>query len=85
MQMAASTLTHENAMEVKRQLKAAIAAGDAVWVLSGLERLDSCAVALVLEWKRMVAEAGLTPEIKGIPEKLRSLFTVYGLTELLES
>ena len=64
-------------------LDVALAAGMVRVDFSGVTATDSSAVALLLEWCRRAKARGVVLELHAIPDSLRSLIAVYGLTELL--
>ncbi len=48
-----------------------------------LERFDSSALAVLLECRRDALALGKGFEVRGLPERLRSLASLYGVSELL--
>lgn len=50
---------------------------------SALKHFDSSALAVVLACRRTVLELGGQFQVVGLPERLRTLAQVYGVTELL--
>jgi phospholipid transport system transporter-binding protein len=50
---------------------------------SAVAELDSAAVALLLHWQRQAMAAGCELEYVELPQSLRQLLAVYGLTDLL--
>ena len=60
---------------------AAIAGGRLTFDLSALQRVDSCAVAAMLEWQRGALARGQTLQFQDVPVELVSLIALYGLTE----
>jgi phospholipid transport system transporter-binding protein len=72
-----------NAADVVATGLAAIERGDAEFDLSGVERCDSSAVAVLLEWQRAARSKGLALTVTGAPPGLVSLATVYGVEGLL--
>lgn len=52
---------------------------------SALERFDSSALAVLLEFRRESLALGKHLVIRAIPERLRGLAQVYGIAELLPS
>lgn len=73
----------QNAPQIAEVGRAAIATGDAQMDLSGVVRCDSSAIAVLLEWQRTAAAQGLALSVRGVPPALRSLATVYGVTDVL--
>lgn len=51
--------------------------------LAGVTETDSSAVALLLAWCRRARAQGGTLDLVAVPEGLRKLIAVYGLTDLL--
>ncbi len=62
---------------------AAIRADDCRFDLSGVQRCDSSAVALLLAWQRAAHARGMRLELQGIPASLTSLATLYGVESLI--
>jgi len=50
---------------------------------SGLEVCDSAAVAVLLELRRRLLAQGKTLQVNHIPQRLRDLVGLYGMSELL--
>jgi phospholipid transport system transporter-binding protein len=51
--------------------------------LSGVTEVDSAALSLLLEWRRQAMQASRTIRYINLPQNLRSLAELYGITELL--
>lgn len=51
--------------------------------LSGLTEVDSAAVSLLLEWRRAAQRSGRQIEFINLPENLKSLAVLYGVSDLL--
>jgi phospholipid transport system transporter-binding protein len=51
--------------------------------LSKVTEVDSCALALLLEWTREAKNRGIELQIVGMPSSLTALATVYGVLSLL--
>lgn len=64
-------------------LDAALAQGLVSVDFSNVTATDSSAVALLLEWCRRARARKVDLQLHAIPDSLRSLIAVYGLTELL--
>lgn len=77
-------LTMAQASRALQALLPAIAA-DAEPVLdaSALQTLDSAAIAVLLECRRMAAEQGRVLRVEGLPEKALALARLYGVAGLL--
>ena len=52
---------------------------------SRLQRFDSSALAVLLACRREALEVGKTFEVANMPDKLRQLAMVYGVSDLLQS
>jgi phospholipid transport system transporter-binding protein len=52
--------------------------------LAEVTEVDSSAVSLLLEWRRAAARGGRSIEFANLPENLKSLAALYGVTELLD-
>lgn len=53
--------------------------------LSGIVRVDSVGVGLLLEWQRRAREGGISICYVNLPDKLKAMARVGGVAELLES
>lgn len=51
--------------------------------LSGITHVDSSAVALLLEWRRLAQRLGKGLEFVNLPENLLALATLYGVVDLI--
>jgi phospholipid transport system transporter-binding protein len=51
--------------------------------LGGVTEVDSAAVSLLLEWQRTARAANRRIEFVNLPENLKSLAALYGVSELL--
>jgi phospholipid transport system transporter-binding protein len=56
---------------------------DVVLNASGLQRFDSAALAVLLEFKRQCMASSKRFSIQGMPKQLGDLATLYGIAELL--
>lgn len=52
--------------------------------LSGIGRMDSAALALLLECKRLANASGNPLQLRGAPRQLQSIAALYGIEGLLE-
>ncbi len=77
------TLTLDTVSSQINALDATLAQGAASVDFSGVTATDSSAVALLLEWSRRARARGVSLQLHAVPDSLRSLIAVYGLTELL--
>lgn len=58
-------------------------AGTLTYDFSGVGEADSSALATVFCWLRVAKERGVTLHVAALPESMRSLAAVYGVSELL--
>lgn len=80
-------LTHDQAVTCSQKLALDISAhdGEAVFVdASALEKFDSSALAVLLQCRRDTAASAKSFGISGMPNPLRELANLYGVSELLE-
>ncbi len=79
-------LTHDTPVpQLLEQLVAASPQQGGVAVdASGLTRLDSSCVALLLEWQRRLGGRGQSLTVHGAPSTLVELLQVYGAQELIQ-
>jgi phospholipid transport system transporter-binding protein len=83
MKLDVDRILNTNAASLLRDGEAAIRNGDSSFDLSGVQRCDSSAVALLLAWQRAAREQGLQLQVHGIPASLRSLAALYGVDSLI--
>lgn len=79
-------LTLNEAVQTLEQLGTALAGQTATTLqidASGLEECDSSAVAVLLEIRRRLLAQGKTLQVNHIPQRLRDLVGLYGMSELL--
>lgn len=57
--------------------------GDLTVNLAEVTRADSAGLALLLEWLRMARESGRGLHFTGVPEQVRKMIEVSGLTDVL--
>jgi phospholipid transport system transporter-binding protein len=58
-------------------------ANDVTVDLSGVTELDSSAIALILEYRRAAESAGRHLKVSNIPVSVKSLATLYGVTDII--
>ena len=82
-----AVVTHAQALETARGLKAQVASSAAGVVLdaSALAQFDSSALAVMLACRREAIKAGKTFAVHGLPARLGQLAGLYGVTELIPS
>lgn len=79
-----ATLTMDEASATLSRLQQALASGGAaVLDASALTELDSAALAVLLEFRRICAARGQTLAVTAAPDKLVKLAQLYGVAELL--
>ena len=80
-------LTHVQANACLAQLAAGVKTEGAVVALNAepLQRFDSSALAVLLEFQRTCAGLGKTVSVHGLPRQLLALATLYGIEGLLHS
>ncbi|MCL2589402.1 MAG: STAS domain-containing protein [Betaproteobacteria bacterium] len=61
----------------------ALPAGDLVFDLGSVTRVDSSALALLLAWLRRAKARGSAVELRALPEPLLALARLYGIDTLL--
>ncbi|MCL2876073.1 MAG: STAS domain-containing protein [Betaproteobacteria bacterium] len=64
-------------------LERGLPAGGMVFDFSGVTRVDSSALALLLAWLRRAKAQGGTVELRALPEPLLALARLYGIDALL--
>jgi phospholipid transport system transporter-binding protein len=83
MKLDVASISNDNAAALIDVGAAAIRAGDLTIDLSAVKKVDSAAVALLLQWQREAARAGKHVVFAGVPPALCSLATLYGMDEVL--
>ena len=63
--------------------RAHCAAHDVTLDFSGATELDSSALALILEYRRVAEAAGKRLSVSNIPASLKTLADLYGVTDLI--
>jgi len=76
-------ITIANVAALVNEAGGLLSADDITVDLSGVTEVDSAAVSLLLEWRRQALRAKRTIRFTNIPANLKSLATVYGVSELL--
>lgn len=57
----------------------------AVIDVSGLQRVDSAGLALLVHLRQIAQQQGVSPVFSGVTDKLRSLITLYNLQQIIVS
>jgi phospholipid transport system transporter-binding protein len=76
---------HPQAQACLQELQAGVATSASPIMVdaSALTAFDSCALAVLLELRRSTALAGKDLRLKGLPEQLKVLASVYGVQDLI--
>lgn len=75
----------ENIVAVLEESQRALGTGaDVVVDLAGVTEVDSSAVSLLLEWRRAALRDKRKIEFVNLPDNLKSLAQLYGVTDLLD-
>jgi phospholipid transport system transporter-binding protein len=80
-------LVHENIQTILSEALAKLSVQQGAWTIdcSDLIEFDSSALSLIAEMLRQASQQETTVRFDQVPEKLRSLAKVYGVTELILS
>jgi phospholipid transport system transporter-binding protein len=80
-------LTHVQANACLAQLSSGMATEGAVVALNAepLQKFDSSALAVLLQFQRQCQAAGKSVAVQGLPRQLLALATLYGIQGLLHS
>lgn len=73
----------ENALALREDGLRLFVAPEVTLDLSGVTEVDSTAVSLLFEWRRAALAADRSIRYVNLPENLRSLAALYGVTELV--
>jgi phospholipid transport system transporter-binding protein len=76
-------ITMRNVVALLDEGRRLFADGRVVVDLSEVSEVDSTAVSLLLQWVREAGGRGQRLEFRNLPSNLRSLATLYGVTELI--
>jgi phospholipid transport system transporter-binding protein len=76
-------LTIGSAAELAEEGRRLFVAERVVVDLAGVTEVDSAAVSLLLEWRRAARGANRHIEYVNLPDNLKSLAALYGVSELL--
>ena len=76
-------LTFQNAQAALEQGCAALAAGETVFDLGGVQSADSSALALMLAWQRRAQAQGRVLKFSNVPANVDALANLYGVEGLL--
>lgn len=80
-----ATLTHDQALETARGLRAQVVSnsGGVVIDASALTQFDSSALAVMLACRREATAVGKAFAVHGLPARLAQLAGLYGVAELI--
>ena len=76
-------LTFQNAQAAMEQGCAALAAGETVFDLGGIQAADSSALALMLAWQRRAQAHGRKLSFVNVPANVDALARLYGVDGLI--
>ncbi|MDB5902227.1 MAG: anti-sigma-factor antagonist [Betaproteobacteria bacterium] len=76
-------LTMSNVTAVLEQSRALFKGPQIVVDLAGVTEVDSAALSLLLEWRRLAAAEKRAVEYRNLPANLRTLADLYGVSGLL--
>jgi phospholipid transport system transporter-binding protein len=76
-------LTMSNVTAVLEQSRALFKGPQTVVDLAGVTEVDSAALSLLLEWRRLAAAEKRAIEYRNFPANLRTLADLYGVSGLL--
>ena len=76
-------LTNQNAAWVLEEGKQLFAADGVAVDLGGVTEVDSAAVSLLLEWRRAAEQRNQRIKFLNLPDNLKSLAELYGVTEFI--
>ena len=75
----------ENALALREDGLRLFTAAEVTLDLSAVTEVDSAAVSLLFEWRRTALAANRSIRYVNLPENLRSLAALYGVTELVSA
>ena len=78
-------VTFGNVVSLLARGKELLTAPEVTVDLTGVTDVDSSAISLLLEWRREAARNGRRIRFLGLPENLRSLARLYGVTDLISA
>lgn len=79
----AGSMTMTTARGLLEQGVAALASGDPLFDLSGVDEADSAGLAVLFGWQRAATAQGKPLRVANLPASLVSLADVYGVSDLL--
>ena len=77
-------LVMDTVHEVLKQTNGAVGKADLVIDFSRTTDIDSSALALMMQWRRVAEAAGRTVTFANVPDNLRVLAQLYGVAFLLD-
>ncbi len=83
MKLQRERVNFETAPEVKREILAALEAGDAVIDLSALRHADSAMLSILLSAIRRAKKRGLTLVVRAMPAELSALAALYNVAQFI--
>lgn len=83
--LVAGPLTVDTAASVLESSRKAAWPKSGIVDLSGVDSVDSAAVAVLLAWRRRASIEGIELSFTGVPASLSALGKLYGVEELIQS
>ncbi|MDE2344383.1 MAG: STAS domain-containing protein [Betaproteobacteria bacterium] len=77
-------LVMDTVHEVLKQTNGAVGKADLVMDFAQTTDIDSSALALMMQWRRVAEAAGRTVTFANVPDNLRVLAELYGVSFLLD-
>lgn len=77
-------LTLAEAVSVMKEGEHLLAEGVTVFDLAGLDKVDSSALSLFMNWRRTAQASNQSISFKNTPQSLLGLANLYGVTELVD-
>lgn len=82
MKISTKEVTIENVMALKMKVRESIGRGDTALDFSAVKSVDSAALVLILEAKRLLESHNKKLELLGVQPELKALVSLYGIEEL---
>ena len=84
MKLQAQHIGFDNAVAILNQGIQAIDSGDSVMDMQDVQKTDSAAVAVVLEWMRRAQARNAELKVNNAPESFQNLVKLYSLSDLIK-
>ena len=76
-------ITFASANEILQKARGKVLESDVVLDFSDVQKSDSVALAILLEWLRAARQTGHSITVQNMPDGLTSLAQMYGVSELI--